>query len=33
VVSVGIRGSLVTGCGRMGGEGEDRMREWMRRSR
>jgi hypothetical protein len=30
---VGGRGSLVTGWGRMRGEGEGRGREWMRRSR
>jgi hypothetical protein len=29
----GGRGSLVTGWGRMGGEGEGRGREWVRRGR
>jgi hypothetical protein len=30
---VGERGSLVTGWGRMGAEGEGREREWVRRGR
>jgi hypothetical protein len=30
---VGGRSSLVTGCGRMRGEGEHRGREWMRKDR
>jgi hypothetical protein len=30
---VGGRGNVVTGWGRIGGGGEDRGREWMRRDR
>jgi hypothetical protein len=30
---VGRRGSVVTGWGRLGGEGEGMGREWMRRGR
>jgi hypothetical protein len=30
---IGGRGSMVTGLGRIGGEGEGRGREWIRRGR